>query len=95
MLMAGRVQYSLVGTLNAGYIFKAHAQSFPTKPFLIATNETQGLYVSFSLKHPQSKVAAELLDEGLKKIRDSGVYAEILQKWLRLYPYENPKQPRG
>lgn len=39
------------------------------------------IHVAFSHKHPESKEYAELLDEGLKKIRASGEYQKIVDKY--------------
>lgn len=40
------------------------------------------VYVAFSLKNPESKKYAALLDEGLLKIRESGVYENLMQGFV-------------
>lgn len=47
-----------------------------------ATTNASDVYVAFSLKNPESKKYAALLDEGLLKIRESGVYENLMQGFV-------------
>jgi polar amino acid transport system substrate-binding protein len=84
-LVAGRQDYSLVSTISANYIFKSHPDYFPVLPRLVGVVSNQKMYVGFSLKRPDSKEAAALLDAGLIKIRGNGVYKKIEMEWLGSY----------
>ncbi|WP_216097219.1 substrate-binding periplasmic protein [Pseudomaricurvus albidus] len=44
-----------------------------------AVNHTSDIYVAFSLKSPEAKKYAALLDQGLLKIRENGVYDKLMQ----------------
>lgn len=84
-LVAGRQDYSLVSTISAEYIFKSHPEDFSVRPRLVGIVSNQKMYVGFSLKRPDSKEAAALLDAGLIKIRANGTYKKIEMDWLGNY----------
>jgi polar amino acid transport system substrate-binding protein len=84
-LVAGRQDYSLISTISADYIFKSHPEYFPLLPRLVGVVSNQKMYVGFSLKRPDAKEAAALLDAGLIKIRANGTYKKIEMEWLGSY----------
>lgn len=85
-LLRQRSDYSLVYTRVFDYLMSRYPDELKGKIKQVGTIGQNALYVSFSIRHPDSIKYAELLDRGLRKIRKDGTYLKLEQKWKRPAP---------
>ncbi|MBF0203500.1 MAG: transporter substrate-binding domain-containing protein [Desulfamplus sp.] len=83
-MLAGRIDIyqtsKVVGYSTINSLFSPDdAAKFTNHPKAVETDE---YYILFSKKTPDGKELGDKFDEGMKKIKDSGVYDKILAKYL-------------
>jgi polar amino acid transport system substrate-binding protein len=85
-LILKRSDYSLVYTRVVDYLLVRYSNELKGKFKKVGCLKENSLFVSFSKKRPESIMLANLLDEGLRKIKKTGEYAKIEMKWLKPLP---------
>lgn len=85
-LIRQRSDYSLVYTRVVDYLVSRYPDELRGKIKQVGSLSKSALYVSFSKQRAESAKFAELLDQGLRKIKKNGKYAKIEQKWQRPLP---------
>lgn len=85
-LIRQRSAYSLIYTRVVDYLMSRYPDEFLGKIKQVGSLSQNSLFVSFSRQRAESTKFAELLDQGLRKIKRSGEYSKIEQKWQRLLP---------
>ncbi len=85
-LLRQRSDYSLIYTRVVDDLQNRHATEFKGKIKQVGSISTQSLYVSFSKKRADAIKYADLLDQGLRKIKKNGVYQKIEQQWRNFAP---------
>lgn len=81
MLMLGRIDGAIMFDTVANHTLKTMnlAEDAISKGFL---NHTSDVYVAFSKAHKDSKALANILDQGLLKIKNNGQYSQIINRAL-------------
>lgn len=85
-LVLKRSDYSLVYTRVVDYLSALYPHELQGKIKQVGTLSVDNLYVSFSKRRPEALRYANLLDQGLLKIRKNGVYARLEQNWKNPTP---------
>ncbi|MBC3874823.1 substrate-binding periplasmic protein [Undibacterium flavidum] len=85
-LLRQRSAYSLVYTRVVDHLLTRYPDEFRGKIKQVGSLSQSALFVSFSKQRAESVKFAELLDEGLRKIKKNGEYAKIEQKWQHPLP---------
>lgn len=80
-LLLFRSDYSLIATRVVDHILAAYPHDFAGKIQQVGVVNQENLYVSFSVKRPESQRFANLLDQGLLIIRANGIYAQLEKNW--------------
>jgi len=80
-LLLRRSDYSLVYSRVVDYLQRRYAHEFRGKLKKVGTLTIDKLYVSFSKKRPESQRQADLLDQGLRLLKQDGSYDKIIQRW--------------
>jgi polar amino acid transport system substrate-binding protein len=85
-LLLKRSDYSLIYTRVVDHLMGKYPDEFKHKIRQVGSIGQNELYVSFSKQHQDAIKFANLLDVGLRKIRKSGEYAKIEQRWRNPAP---------
>lgn len=85
-LAAGRVRYALVFDRVADFLLRSSASDIAGRIKTVGTLRTMDLYLSFGRRHPDTDHLIERFDLGLERIRRSGEYRRIDQRWSRGSP---------
>lgn len=78
-LLAGRIGAILDDSAVVGFFLKSKGQSEVVRN--AGCDTAKEIYIGFSPKNPKSKDYATLLTSGLKKLRESGQLAKIMDKY--------------
>lgn len=85
-LAAGRVRYALVFDRVADHLLHGNARDIAGRIKTVGTLRTTDLYLSFGRRYPEVDRLIERFDTGLERIRRSGEYRRIDQRWSRGTP---------
>lgn len=80
-LLIKRSDYAVIYTRVFDYLMVKFPGEFKGKVKRVGTIAEENLFVSFSKQRPDAVKYADLLDQGLRKIRSNGKYAKLEQKW--------------
>lgn len=80
-LLLQRSEYSLIYTRVFDYLMSRYPDDLRGKIKQVGIIGKNALYVSFSRKRSDSARYADLLDQGLRKIKKDGTYHKLEQKW--------------
>ncbi|MFA5088700.1 MAG: transporter substrate-binding domain-containing protein [Candidatus Omnitrophota bacterium] len=78
-LIAKRVDFILLYDRVADYLISRMGVEGQIKP--VGLSESTGLYVAFSLKHPEGERYCDIFNRGFQKIKENGTYQRIFQDW--------------
>jgi len=77
MLVRGRVDYILMNGMP-GYL-KIQQKKLEGKVIKVGKLSTDGFWLAFSRNHPQGEVLAKRFEEGLQKIKNKGIYEQLMR----------------
>lgn len=80
-LVAGRLQYVVLYERVADWLMGRYGEELGLELRPVLKVGELALYVSFSKHHPAAPQALNKLDEGLRAIKQSGEYQEIMHRW--------------
>lgn len=80
-LAAGRTQYGAIYEKVAKVVISENKADLEGKVKQVGVITSDNLYVAFSKTHKDGSKYRDLLDKGLEKIRSSGEYKKIEEKW--------------
>lgn len=85
-LLRQRSDYSLIYTRVVDDLQHRYPDELKGKIKQVGSISTQFLFVSFSKKRADAAKFADLLDQGLRKIKKNGMYHKIEQQWRNFAP---------
>jgi polar amino acid transport system substrate-binding protein len=101
LVSRGRADYAVVYDKVALFHLRSGDPTITPAPVRLATLVETDLFISFTRRDTlRSQRLADVLDEGLRKIRENGIYSGIEKRWSRwlsgtggadeLFPYWQP-----